>query len=620
MAGEVLQLRDFLTVDRMGQEIAIKWQEWNMAREAKMAEWSEQRRYIYATSTKHTSAGKLPWSNSTTIPKLTQIRDNLYANYMATMFPKKKWLNWQGSTQSDESKNTLKAVKDYMMWVVEQPDFKTTVSRLVLDYIDYGNVFATVEWADMRVENKKTGVKHGYVGPRLVRIAPQDIVFNPLAPSFDRSPKIWRNVMSLGEAKKILQKMAPTPEDREKAQKVYDYLIEYRQNALRYTGWELQFVDSFFNIDGFDTFRRYLESDYVELLIFAGDLYDREADELKENRMVVVIDRHCVALDIPYPFPTAEIPIYTSGWRPRQDNLWAMGPLENLVGLQYRLDHLENMKADIMDLVTYPPIMIKGTGAVGDFKWGPMERIYVEADGDVQLKSPEVNALSVNSEMASIMSLMEEMAGSPKEAMGFRTPGEKTAYEVQRLENAAARIFQNKISQLEEQLLEQLLNAGLALARQYMDDTVIRVIDDDFGSVAFQTITAADLSAEGKLKSMAARHFAEQAELIQNLTNFYGSAIGQDELVKMHMSSIATAKLVEDSLNIQDWDIVIPYVRIAEQAEAQQMQQEGQEQTQMKQQAPSGMTPDDFSGPNPAQGLQQQLNTPDGSVSLGGSS
>jgi hypothetical protein len=36
------------------------------------------------------------------------------------------------------------------------------------------------------------------------------------------------------------------------------------------------------------------------------------------------------------------------------------------------------------------------------------------------------------------MNLMEEMAGAPKEAMGFRSPGEKTKYEVQRLESAAS--------------------------------------------------------------------------------------------------------------------------------------------------------------------------------------
>ena len=86
-----------------------------MARQAWVAEKTELRRYIYATDTRHTSAGKLPWSNSTTIPKLTQIRDNLFANYMASMFPKRKWLNWEGATENDESKQKVKAIKDYMM-------------------------------------------------------------------------------------------------------------------------------------------------------------------------------------------------------------------------------------------------------------------------------------------------------------------------------------------------------------------------------------------------------------------------------------------------------------------------------------------------------------------------
>src|SRR5690606_28773647 len=156
-----------------------------------------------------------------------------------------------------------------------------------------------------------------------------------------------------------------------------------------------------------------------------------------------------------------------AGWRVRQDNLWAMGPLDNLVGMQYRLDHIENMKADVFDLVTFPPLKIKGI--VNDFTWGPMEKIYVDADGDVELLSPNVQALQANVGRAAIEQRREERAGSPKEAMGFRTPREKTACEVQRLENAASRIFQNKTAQFEEQIIEPILNAMLVLAQNHLD-------------------------------------------------------------------------------------------------------------------------------------------------------
>ena len=90
MAGKVLALEDLITPDQLGCSIANMWTEWNMKRQFKVSDWEELRKYIYATDTRHTTNSKLEWSNSTTLPKLTQIRDNLYANYIATMFPKRK--------------------------------------------------------------------------------------------------------------------------------------------------------------------------------------------------------------------------------------------------------------------------------------------------------------------------------------------------------------------------------------------------------------------------------------------------------------------------------------------------------------------------------------------------
>src|SRR5690606_4321623 len=256
-------------------------------------------------------------------------------------------------------------------------------------------------------------------------------------------------------------------------------------------------------------------------------------------------------------------------WRVRQDNLWAMGPLDNLVGMQYRLDHIENMKADIIDLTAYPVLKIKGSGEVSEFEWGPMERIYVDQDGDVDVVQPQVNALQYNQELAIIEAKMEEMAGSPKEAMGFRTPGEKTAYEVQRLENAASRVFQNKIAQFEEQVIEPLLNAMLVLAQENLSEATIRVINEQYGAVEFRKITREDISANGRLKPVAARHFAEQAELVQNLTNFAGSPIAA--LVAPHISSVKMSQVIEGALNLEDYEVFTPWVQISESAEAEKM-------------------------------------------------
>jgi hypothetical protein len=62
-------------------------------------------------------------------------------------------------------------------------------------------------------------------------------------------------------------------------------------------------------------------------------------------------------------------PIFHAGWRERPDNLYAMGPLDNLVGMQYRIDHLENLKADVFDQIAYPILKIRGD--VEDFDFEP---------------------------------------------------------------------------------------------------------------------------------------------------------------------------------------------------------------------------------------------------------
>src|SRR5437879_6010137 len=210
-------------------------------------------------------------------------------------------------------------------------------------------------------------------------------------------------------------------------------------------------------MDGFSSFRNYLQADVVEILTFYGDYYDYDNDVFEKNRVVTVIDRHKLIENKPNPSFFGYPPIFHAPWRKKQDNLWGMGPLDNLVGMQYRMDHVENMKADIWDFTTYPVQKVKGF--VEDFTWQPGEKIFISEEGDVEIEQPKVEILQSNTENQYLANLMEEMAGAPKEAMGFRSPGEKTKYEVQRLENAAARVFQNKITQFEEQIIEPLLNA-----------------------------------------------------------------------------------------------------------------------------------------------------------------
>jgi hypothetical protein len=588
-AGRVLHLEDVLSKDTLGCAIANKFDEWYMQSEGQRAKWRELYKYIYATDTKTTSNAQAPWKNTTTTPKLTQIRDNLFANYMASIFPKRRWLKWEGANKEAETKDKTEAIRTYMEYCIAYPGFKDTLARLILDFIDNGNCFPTVDWLDERVDGP-IKIQTGYVGPVPRRVSPFDIVFNPTAPDFYRSPKIVRSLVSLGDLKELLQRLSNDDGERASAEEMFNYLLKIRQRVSTFAG-DLQSQDEFFRVDGFTSFRNYLQSGYAEVLTFYGDWFNVETGEFYKNHIIQVVDRHKIIRNEQNPSDLGYPPIFHAGWRLRQDNLWAMGPLDNLVGLQYRLDHIENLKADFFDLIAFPPLKIKGY--VEDFQWAPFSKIHVGDEGDVDVVQSQHNPLQANFELQVLEAKMEELAGAPKEAMGFRTPGEKTAYEVQRLENAASRIFQNKISQFEEQVLEPLLNAMLELARRKMDDTTVRVIDDEYKIATFKQLTADDIAGAGRIRPIGARHFAEVADRVQNVTNFFASAVGQSQDVMQHFSGIELAKMFEELLDLQEFKLVQPYIQITERADAERLANQHMEDTMMQVGTPSGLTPED---------------------------
>src|SRR5882724_10205886 len=198
MTSRVLQVEDVVSPDRIATKIAKTWITFDNMRQVWKTDKEEIRRYVYATDTTHTSNSKLPWKNKTTIPKLCQIRDNLYSNYTATLFPQRKSIEWEANEEDSSSADKRDAIVNYMQWVMSQSQFKTEMDKIILDYIDFGNCFGTVEWLDQRVE-QKDGTQAGYVGPMLRRISPLDTVMNPTAENYISSPKFVRSIIALGE-------------------------------------------------------------------------------------------------------------------------------------------------------------------------------------------------------------------------------------------------------------------------------------------------------------------------------------------------------------------------------------------------------------------------------------
>jgi len=570
MSDKVAELTSLLQQDDASRWVSYLWDKFNDQRRPVIEEWLELRDYIFATDTSKTSNSALPWKNSTTTPKLCQIRDNLHSNYLSSLFPNDNWLVWKGYDRKDSTKKKARAIEAYMANKCRESHFRTEVSKLLYDYIDYGNAFATVDFESNYKVNVNGERIPDYIGPRLRRISPLDIVFNPLASSIKDTFKIIRSVKTVGEIKKLA---ATNPE-----QQFWQAVVDKREALNKVNGGysveDYQKAQGY-QIDGFGNLYEYYQSDFVEILEFFGDYHNQETGELSTNRIITVVDRCHMVRDVEITSWFGHAPIYHVGWRFRPDNLWSMGPLANLVGMQYRLDHLENLKADAMDLVVLPPLAI--TGEVEGNIWGPGSQFFLDEGGRIEEISKNLNGIITADQQIQILEdKMEMYAGAPRQAMGIRTPGEKTAFEVQSLDNAAGRIFQEKVSTFEIELLEPSLNGMLESSRRNMDSSdVIRTLDTDIGVETFLTVTKADITASGKLRPIGARHFAKQAQDLQNVVGIFSSPIGQ--LIAPHTSAINLTKFVEDVTNLGAYEIFRPNVAIFEQKSTQSLVNQGKE-------------------------------------------
>lgn len=579
--------------DTFAAKIAETWTEWNGLRSTWLTEKKELRQYLFATSTRDTQNNKLPWKNSTVTPKLTQIRDNLHANYLAALFPRENWFTWKAADNTSTSKAKRDAIEAYMRTKLAASNFVEVVSELVLDYIDYGNVFAGHEWVvERKVDPANNQEQVVYAGPRLYRISPLDVVLNPTAPSFDKSPIIVRRMRGVGDLQQDLINAPHLGYNKEVVDKVV---------GLRVAGADV--VDALKSdglaVDGFGSVEMYFASGMVELLDFYGDIYDPVTGVFHKDIVATVVDRRWMLRCAPNTSWAGQRPIKHVGWRVRPDNIWAQGPLDQLVGMQYRIDHLENLKADVFDQIAHPVVEIKGTTSE-DFVFSPGASFNSGDEGGIVFHRPDAAALSADTEIQTLMDRMEELAGAPRQAMGIRTPGEKTAYEVQVLENGAGRIFQSKVSWFERNLLEPLLNSMLEQAVQNMGASdIARMVDPDFGTEEFKTITKADIAAKGKFAALGARHFAEQARAVQEITQTL-QLVAQIDTIKPHISGKAIAKMLSEMLGWKTFNIVSDNVAISEQAETQRLMNAAGEQVQTEAGIPSELQPEDYVAPEGA--------------------
>jgi hypothetical protein len=568
MSGaDSVDFQSIFSQEILAANISNLWTQWKSARIDAEERWSETSAYKYATSTRETSNAGIGgvreedsgWSHSTHIPKLTQIADNLGANYMSSMMPHDNWFNYVGEDESAVAKDKRAAIEGYLRTKHRLNGFRNKVQQWVDDWNEFGNCFAGVTY----VREEHLG-NQNYTGPVPFRISPRDIVFNPMASDFEHAPKIVRSMKTLGELQRDIEENPQLGY----SQAAFDSAIKVR-SQLRTAN-----VDDFnksvqMTFDGYGTASQYLTSGFVEVLEFYGDLYDINTKTFYKNQVITVIDRAFILRNEPLNTISGRPHIFHCGWRLRPDNLWAMGPLDNLVGMQYLINHLENARADMFDQMLAPTRVLVGNVETHGVETGYPGGHYEIPDGEGSVSNllPDTTVLNADLQIQRKEEQMEQFVGAPREQLGIRTPGEKTLGEVNQLSAASSRVFQNKISYFEENFLEKILNAELEVSITYMDgNDTIKTIDSQTGVESFLSITSDDLAANGKLVPMGARHFNRVNQLAGQLQALE-QALLQDPLMAQHFPSIKKGEFWTELLGIDSHDILVPFGRVGEQAE-----------------------------------------------------
>jgi len=549
---------DYQDKSALADGIVSHWSSWNSSRTQAMELWAEIDSYLHATDTSMLEGGT-NFDHKTHLPILSELHEDLIAIVYSTLFPHDDWLSWKGFEINAITKQVRQKVLSYIKQCHSMNGFSVQMRKVVDDLIRYGNCFTQTYYKNESSESEQ-GMVSGYAGPAIKRISPYDIAFNPVAKEFSKTPKIIRELLTMGDFYEFVSSASEgdcciSEEELSEIMKRRtggnnDYSERYK---------EKQYIPA-----GFGSIDEYYTSGYIELLWFYGDIFNDTDGTFSKKRCVVVVDRDTVVIDKEELFPA----IFKGGWSPRPDNLWSQGPLDKVVGINYMINHRENSKNDAIDKFTYPD-----RAYVGD-----VEEIYDEVTGHTKYIMPEGGSVSdirpdstvltFDNQIMMHRDLARTSARLPQQLAGFRTAGEKTATEVQSLNDGAFRGFINKAAQVEEDCVENAVQAELRIAKDNFS-SIIKVLEEDEDGILLTTqITEEDLSANGKLIPHGSRRFSRQLQQLQGLTQLANTQIGQ--MVAPHINTYNLAKTVEELYGFDKFGFVNKFASIDEQMEAEE--------------------------------------------------
>lgn len=549
---QTVDILNMINPDNLATNIADKMVLWSNGRRRWEENCEETMQYLYATSTQDIMELSRSWDNTTHLPKLTQVRDLLLTLYHDAIFSLPDFVEWEPYSKETLNTNVRNSLEAFTRQMLDKANFKDTIDALLEDYIDYGNAFAMPVW-DREVHYGDNKINTTiYECSKLIRINPMDLYFDPTVADFSKAPKIIRSIISIGELKALTEDL---PED-DTFKKAFDRAIKQRLDIRREiagVGTE-RLKDQELMIAGFSSLSSYYNSDTVELLTFYGDLYDMENDKMYRNHKMVVMDRSVLLSKEPIIDLGAGCNIIKCGWRDRKDTAWSMSPLDNLKGMQYMIDFLENKRADVFNFISNPNIKTIGDVEMPENN-APGQEYHCDRDSDVQFMRPDATALQADTYIDKYMYLMEEMAGAPKEAAGFRTPGEKTAFEVAQLNTAASRVFAKQTRKFEKEMLEPAINLMLQMFFKKAAGKTVQVkLIGETGAATFVDINVDDINGSGRFVAVGSNTYTEKERMAQTLMALGNSAIYMDDLVRNYFDPKKIAEIIAYTTGLDKFD------------------------------------------------------------------
>ncbi len=557
------------------------------------ASWEEESRelsaYLDATDTSTTSNGDLPFKNSTTINKIAQLYNNHVTSYVEHLMPNSDWVQWVGADSDALVKEKRTAIEAYVKGKVEASNLEQVIERLAGDFTSRGVAgihTRHVKQTSTTIEGK---VIPNYTGTISSRIDPGDLFWDVTATDLGNARKCIRQLYTMGSLKKEIMESTNPPITAEQFAQLREDRIAVREAVGEgYTGKRKH--DSL-SKQGFGTMMTYINEGLVEVLRFFGDFYDEENDELWNNYEIVIVDRKMIGRKESLDTWNNSQNIHISVYDFRQNSLAPIGPLNRVVGLQYKMDKRENFKEDLHDRFLVSPLLKSGDVREKGVRGTSSHEFQAEEGGSVSYLTPPPEVLQPDGQLATTMALMEDLSHAPKESIGQRTPGEKTKFEVQLLDQGQNKVFRRKVKKFERELVTPTLNDILEQGRHHLDATdMVKTFNQDLGTTSFLSVTATDLNGNGTMVARGATLFAEKANALQTLNAVFASPVSQMLVPNVSRKKLTAA--IEDLGDLGKYNIFQFGIGLQEDAELQRLAESTSQQNEA-----SALTQEQVGGP-----------------------